>query len=52
MCLLNQPSSKLAPALAKHIEHWPLDRLIPYAKNLRKKDAMLGTDVFLDRGVW
>jgi hypothetical protein len=24
-----------APALAKHIEHWPLDRLIPYARNAR-----------------
>ena len=24
-----------APILAKHIEHWPLDRLIPYARNAR-----------------
>src|ERR1700709_1134857 len=23
------------PALAKHIDHWPLDRLIPYARNAR-----------------
>jgi len=24
-----------APPLAKKIEHWPLDRLIPYARNAR-----------------
>lgn len=24
-----------APALAKHIEHWPISRLIPYARNAR-----------------
>jgi ParB-like chromosome segregation protein Spo0J len=24
-----------APTLAKHIEHWPVNRLIPYARNAR-----------------
>ena len=24
-----------APPLAKEIEHWPLNRLIPYARNAR-----------------
>jgi ParB-like chromosome segregation protein Spo0J len=27
--------SRLAPAMAKRIELWPLDRLVPYAKNAR-----------------
>jgi DNA modification methylase len=30
-----QPDFKPAPALAKHIEHWPLGRLVPFARNAR-----------------
>jgi DNA modification methylase len=29
------PPPKLIPALAKRIEHWPIERLIPYARNAR-----------------
>ena len=28
-------STPLAPAMARRIELWPLDRLVPYAKNAR-----------------
>ena len=24
---------RIAPPMAKHIEHWPLDRLVPHIKN-------------------
>ncbi len=27
--------SRIAPAMAKRIELWPLDRLVPYARNAR-----------------
>jgi ParB-like chromosome segregation protein Spo0J len=30
-----KPDLAAAPALAKHIEHWPVNRLIPYARNAR-----------------
>jgi ParB-like chromosome segregation protein Spo0J len=29
------PPPKLTPALAKRIEHWPIERLIPYGRNAR-----------------
>ena len=27
--------NRITPAMAQHIEYWPLDRLVPYAKNAR-----------------
>ena len=26
---------QIAPPMARHIEHWPLDRLVPYIRNPR-----------------
>ena len=30
-----------APPTAKHIEHWPIDKLVFYARNPRKNDAVV-----------
>ena len=29
----------LAPPISEHIEHWPIDRFVFYARNPRKNDA-------------
>lgn len=32
----------LTRPMAQHIEFWPIDKLIPYARNPRKNDSAVG----------
>ena len=47
-----QPDQTAAPALADRVEIWPIDRLVPYAKQSAQERLRRGSDVRLHQGVW